>query len=225
MKIGLIFIFLFYAQMIFSQETLRGEVSVEMEPVYAQFLGIQYPLDSASATRWAVEDAAFAFSGMIYGWAFVYEPGEKARGLQEFLELNALGKIYPEDVKIKITDVNIKDSIFYMYTDYPLDEVQKNRVLGWKRAPVFTAQSIGYGPLQGYQGTNSRSQIKETALNDAIKKALRKKLRLTERNRPRTVTGFIALSRFPVYSMQNGLWAASAEFRIEIKEIIPFAAY
>jgi hypothetical protein len=221
----IILIAILHTQLIYSQESLRGGVCVELEPVYAQFLGAPYPLDSAAANIWAIEDAAFAFSGMIYGWSFVYEPGEKARGLQEYLELTALGKVLPEDTKLEITDANIKDGLFYLYANYPLDEAQKNRIVRWKSAEVFTTQSIGYGPLQGYEGVVSREQIKEGALKDAMNKAIRKKLRLTERNRPRTASGFIALSKFPVYRMQNGLWAASAEFRIEIKDIIPFAAY
>ncbi|MDR1363567.1 MAG: hypothetical protein LBJ35_05910 [Spirochaetaceae bacterium] len=220
-----ILIVLFYAQFAFSQETLRGEARVELEPVYAQFLGAPYPLDSATANLWAVEDAAFALSGMIYGWEFSYDPGERARGLQEVLELNALGKVAPEDARLEITDVGIKDGIFYLYVEYRLSELQANRVSSWKSSSVFTAQAVGYGPLQGYEGVVNRSQIKEGALRDAMKKAIRKKLRAAERNRPRTVTGFIALSKFPVYRMQNGLWAASSEFRIEIKDIIPFAVY
>jgi hypothetical protein len=210
---------------LFPQETLRGGVCVELEPVYAQFLGAPYPLDSAAAKLWAMEDAAFAFSGMIYGWSFSYEPGERARGLQEDLELRALGKVMPEDTKLEITDTNIKNGLFYLYADYSLDEAQKNRAARWKSAAAFTAQSAGYGPLHGDEGIVSREQIKESALKDAMKKAIRKKLRVTERNRPSAASGFIALSKFPVYRMQDGLWAASAEFRIEITDIIPFAVY
>ncbi|MDR0409656.1 MAG: hypothetical protein LBH18_04580 [Spirochaetaceae bacterium] len=224
-RIRIIFIALFYAQSVFSQETLRGEVCVELEPVYALFLGVPSPLDNAAANRWALEDAAAAFSGMVYGWEFVYEPGEWARSLPEDIELTALGKITPDDARLEITDVNVKDGLFFLYADYHLDEAQGSRISGWKSASSFTAQAVGYGPLQGGEGTIDRSQIKEYALKDAMKKALRKKLRPTERNRPRSVTGFIALSRFPLYRMQNGLWAASSEFRIEIKNIIPFAAY
>ncbi|MDR2802869.1 MAG: hypothetical protein LBB22_01100 [Treponema sp.] len=220
-----IIFWMFFCRSAFSQELLRGEVSVEMEPVYAQFLGVPYPLDLTTANTWAVEDAAAAFSGMVYGWTFVYEPGERARDLQEFFDITMLGKIETDDTRLKVTDAVMDGGVFYMYSDYILDETQKTRLLAWKSASKATVKSLGFSSLQGDKGVTSRSQIKESALKDAMKTALRNRLRITERNRPRTVTGFISLSKFPIYRMQSGMWAATAEFRIEIKEIIPFAAY
>jgi hypothetical protein len=225
MKKYLPFVFILCGQFMFSQETLRGGVYVELEPVYAQFLGVPYPLDEDAANLWAVEDIAAAFSAMIYGWSFTYEPGENSRGLSEILDINPLGGIETSDTKLKITDVRIKDGVLYVQADYFPDEAQKSRIRSWNSARTFAAQAVGYGPLQGGAGTSVRSEIKETALKDAMKKAIRKKLRMTERNRPRAASGFIALSKFPLYFMQNGMWAATAEFRIEIKEILPFAAY
>jgi hypothetical protein len=206
-------------------EDLRGEVSVEMEPVYALFLGVPYPLDGETASRWAREDAAAAFSGMIYGWSFVYEPGERARSIPESLELEARGEVQAGDSELSVTDTAVRDGVFYMTADYPLDHARQNRMRQWRSAAVSRVQATGYGPLQGWAGVTDRRQIKEAALQDAMKKAVRQKIRLTERNRPRAVTGLIALSKFPLYRMNNGQWAATAEFRIEITETIPFAAY
>jgi hypothetical protein len=204
-------------------EELRGEVSVEMEPVYALFLGVPYPLDGDTASRWAREDAAAAFSGMIYGWAFVYEPG--ARGASESLALEARGGIQPGDPALTVTDTDERDGVLYMAADFSLDYARQNRMRQWRSAAVSVVQATGYGPLQGWAGVTDRRQIKGTALQDAMKKAIRQKVRLTERNRPRAVTGLIALSKFPLYRMNNGQWAAAAEFRIEVTGIIPFAVY
>jgi hypothetical protein len=209
----------------YSVETLHGEVRLEAEPVYALFLGIPYPPDIVVINRWALEDAAAAFSGMIYGWAFVYEPGEKARGIQESLELAGRGEVQAGDTRLKVTDAVMRDGIFYIAVDYSLDSAQQKRMLEWISAPVFGAQAFGYGPLQGGDGVVSRGQIKEAALKNAIQKAIRDRLRLTERNRPRTVTGLIALSKFPLYGMRDGLWVVTAGFRMEITGIEPFAAY
>jgi hypothetical protein len=224
-KAYIFFAFIFCAQFVSSQDVLRGEVCVELEPVYAQFLGVPYPLDSAEATRWAVEDAASAFSGIIYGWEFLYEPGEKARGIQEFLELKPRGEIRPDDTRLELTDAAVREGLFYMQVDYAVDEAQKKRILAWKSSPSSGVQSLGYGPLQGGQDVSERRQIKEAAIKDAMKKAIRGKLRITERNRPQAASGYIALSKFPLYGMRDGMWAASVEFRIEIRDIIPFAAY
>ncbi|MDR2343282.1 MAG: hypothetical protein LBD86_01975 [Spirochaetaceae bacterium] len=225
MKACIFLTFLFCARFVFSQDVLRGEVCVELEPVYTLFLGGAYPPDSAAATRWAVEDAAAAFSGMIYGWAFSYEPGEISRGIQEFLELKALGEVRPDDTRLELTDAAIREGLFYVQADYAVNEAQKKRILAWKSASIPVSQSTGYGPLQGGQGVVERRQIKEAALKNAMEKAIRKKLRMTELNRPQAASGYIALSKFPLYGMRDGMWAAVAEFRIEIKDIRPFALH
>ena len=67
--------------------------------------------------------------------------------------------------------------------------------------------------------------VKNMALEDAARSALRTMLRSSERNRPKEVTGFISLTSFPRFFIDSGRWAASARFRVQITEIIPFAAY
>jgi hypothetical protein len=50
-------------------------------------------------------------------------------------------------------------------------------------------------------------------------------LRGSERNRPREVSRFISLAAFPRFFIDSGRWAASARFRVQIEEIIPFSVY
>jgi hypothetical protein len=67
--------------------------------------------------------------------------------------------------------------------------------------------------------------IKQAALEDAAREAIRAMLRAGERNRPKEATGFISLAAFPSFHMDAGQWAAVGRFRVNITEIIPFAAY
>jgi hypothetical protein len=67
--------------------------------------------------------------------------------------------------------------------------------------------------------------IRKAGLEDAARSAIRAMLRGSERNRPKEASGFISLAAFPNYFMDGGHWAAAARFRVEITEIIPFAAY
>jgi hypothetical protein len=50
-------------------------------------------------------------------------------------------------------------------------------------------------------------------------------LRGSERNRPKTAQGIIALAEFPRYYLDGGQWAVSARFRVEVTEITGFAVY
>ena len=208
-----------------AQEVLRGEVRVDLEPVYGAYVDVEYPLSTESAQRRALEEAALFFSAMIYGWSFSYDIGERARGIAEDFQLEALGTIPFGDPGLRATDARLEDMRLYLWTDYRLTEAQKRRVGAWKTGTIRSAQALGHGPLGGPVETSGWIEIKKTALEDAARAAVRAMLRGSERNRPKEARGFISLAAFPRYFMDEGRWAVSAHFRVEVVEILPFAAY
>ncbi|MDR1429809.1 MAG: hypothetical protein LBI85_05920 [Spirochaetaceae bacterium] len=210
---------------LFAQEVLRGEVRVEMEPVYAAYIDEQYPLDTASTHRRALEEAAMFFSAMLYGWSFEHEIGEQARQIPETFELEELGSVAWGDSRLRVTDARIEGTQFFMWTDYRLDEDQARRMRVWRSGTIRSAHALGYGPVGGPVGIGDWMQIKKTALEDAARAAVRAMLRGSERNRPKHASGYIALDSFPVYRLSSGRWQVSARFRIEITGIIPFSVY
>ncbi|MDR2942059.1 MAG: hypothetical protein LBV17_05670 [Treponema sp.] len=223
---------LFFAGFLFAQghETgnmpyiIRGEVYVDMEPIYAGHVDSEYPLSVPTAGKRALEEAAIFFSAMIYGWSFTYDVGEKARQIEENMELTPGGEIHEGDPRLSVTDVEIRDSRFRVWADYQLTDLQQLRMQTWRSGTIRSAQGTGYGPasIDEYPGW---LKLKKEALEDSARAALRAMLRGSERNRPKQVTGFISLASFPRYYIDSGRWAASARFRVQIKEIIPFAVY
>ncbi|MHB9293620.1 hypothetical protein Holit_02747 [Hollandina sp. SP2] len=208
-----------------AQEVLRGEVRVDLEPVYGEYVDGVYPLDAESAYRRALEESALVYSAMIYGWSFEYAIGERARDIAEAFELSPLGTIPFGDPGLFVTDAQVRDMRLYLWTDYRLNEAQKRRMGFWKAGKIQTAQAIGHGPLGDPVAAGDWLSIKHTALEDAARSAVRAMLRGSERNRPKEARGYIGLAGFPVYWMDAGQWTTSARFRVEIKEIIPFGAY
>jgi hypothetical protein len=206
-------------------EILRGEVCMEMEPLSGPYVEEQYPLDADTLRRRALEEAAMFYSAMIYGWSFHYDIGEKARGIPEEFELEPLGTIPWGDPGLFATDAEFRDMKLFLWTDYRLGEAQKRRVGAWRAGTTRSIQGIGYGPLGGPPDAQGWIDIKKTALEDAARSALRAMLRQLERNRPKEVTGIICLAAFPRYWVDGGRWAASGRFRVEVSEIVPFAAY
>jgi hypothetical protein len=198
---------------------------VDLEPVYALYADVPYPLDAATAHRRGLEEAAMCFSAMIYGWAFQYDIGEKARGIAEELELSPQGVIPWGDPGLSVTDVKVLDRSFFLWADYRLDEVQRRRMAMWKAGTIRTAQATGHGPLGGPADPADWLAYKKESLEDAARAAIRAMLRGSERNRPKEVRGFISLTAFPTYGMDAGQWTASCRFRVEITEIQPFAVY
>jgi hypothetical protein len=111
-----------------------------------------------------------------------------------------------------------------VWTDYHLSDSQRRWMQIWSSGTTRSAQAVGFSPssIEDYPGWLA---LKKMALEDAARAALRSALRGSERNRPKEVTGFISLASFPRYFIDSGRWAAAARFRVQITEIISFAAY
>ena len=203
---------------------IRGEVFVDMEPIYAGHVDAEYPLDIPTAGRRALEEAALIFSAMIYGWSFHYEIGERARQINENLELEPVAIIQYGDPSLQVTDTEIRDARFRVWTDYHLNDSQQRRMQTWRTGTIRNAQSVGYGPtgIEEYPGWLI---FKNLALEDAARVALRTMLRSSERNRPKEAAGFISLASFPRFFIDSGRWAVAARFRVQIVEVVPFAVH
>jgi hypothetical protein len=178
-----------------------------------------------TASRRALEEAAMFYSAMIYGWSFHYDVGERARKIAEEFELSPVAAIPFGDPGLRATDVQIRDMRVHLWTDYRLNETQQRRMKVWRTGAIMTAQALGYGPLGGPVYLSDWMTIKKAGLDDAARAAVRSVLRGSERNRPKEASGFISLAAFPNYFIDSGHCAASARFHVQIKEIVPFAAY
>jgi hypothetical protein len=215
-------------------EVLRGEVQIDIEPIYGGFIDQEYPLPAESLRRRALEEAAMNYSTMIYGWFFNYDIGERARGIEEKFELSPLGLIPWGDPRLRATDVELREQKLCLWTDYRMDEIQKRRTALWRAGRTRSIQARGLGPLgmpvpgedeNSGEAGNTWLDYKRQSLEDAARAAVRAMLRGGERNRPKEAKGFIALAEFPVYGIDAGRWTAFARFRVDVTEIIPFAAY
>jgi len=206
------------------QYAIRGDVYVDFEPIYSGHIDENYPLDNQTAARRALEEITLFFSSMIYGWAFHYEPGERARQTGEILELEPLGSIQSGDPALRITDTLIADMRLRVWADYHLSDALQRRMQVWSSGSIRNAQATGFSPfyIESYPGWIA---LKRTALEDAAKSAIRNMLRGSERNRPKEVKGFICLASFPRYYIDAGRWAAASRFRLQVTEIVPFAVY
>jgi hypothetical protein len=228
--------FLFFPFLLPAQEVLRGEVRVELEPIFGSYIDEEYPLDKETAYRRALQEAALFFSAQIYGWSFHYDVGERARGIKEVFELNPLGEIRWGDPGLNVTHANFENwesqptsyrfaSFLSAWMDYRPTDSQRRRLEMWQKGNIRFAQAVGYSYTGGPMEDTTWLAIKKNALEDSARAAVRAMLQGSERNRPKEVTGFISLESFPSFFMDSGRQAAQARFKVEITEIIPFSAY
>jgi hypothetical protein len=207
-------------------DTIRGEVWVELEPIYGDRVDSEYPLSQETAARRALQEAALLYSAMIYGWSFHYDIGEKARGIAEDFDVfEPMGEIRWGDPRLSVTDVESRHLTLRIWTDYRLSEIQQKRIHIWRTGTVRNAQATGYCPIEGPSPDSGWLDIRNAVLKDAARAAVREMLRGSERNRPKEASGFISLASCPRFYVDSGQWAAEARFRIQITEIVPFAAY
>ena len=226
-QVRLCLFFLFLPVLVFSQDVLRGEVRVELEPIpfFDAYLEEIFPLDREDAYRLALQKAALFFSAQIYGWSFHYDIGERARGIAEEFELTPLGEIHWGDPRLFVTHARFENNTFSAWMDYRPSEAQRRRLQMWRMGNIRTAQAIGSGPLAGPADASLWLDVKMNALEDSARAAVRAMLQASERNRPKEASGFISLQNFPSFWMDSGRWVARARFRVEIREIIPFAVH
>jgi len=210
----------------YNPEVIRGEVWVDLEPIYGDRPDKEYPLSRETAGKRVLQEAALYFSGMIYGWSFHYDIGEKARGIAEDFDVfEPLGEIRWGDPRLSITEIEDRDTQARIWADYRLSEVQQKRMQTWRTGMIRSAQGMGYCPITGPSPDSGWLEIRNAVLKDAARAAVRQMLRSSERNRPKAVTGCISLASFPRFFIRSGQWAAAARFRVQINEVVPFAAY
>ena len=214
-----------YGHPLAAQEVLRGEACVDVEPAYMAWLGQNTAVDDDTLYTWALEETALSFSAMIYGWSFDYEPGDKVRGMFENLNLLAQGSIPPTDPRLSVDSARRDGPDFSMWSDYKLNALQSRRVKSWNAAGSIEVQAGGEGALTGSAGTTERVKFKAAALEDAVRAAIRARLRAVTLNRPRRAQGKIALAAFPIYRIENGRWTVKARFRLVIADVEQYALY
>jgi len=210
----------------FYPDVIRGEVWVDFEPIYGDRADSEYPLSGETAARRALQEAALYFSAMIYGWSFHYDIGERARGIAEDFDVfEPMGEIVWGDPRLSVTEAENRDLKLRIWADYRLSEIQQKRIQLWRTGTVRNAQAIGYCPMHGPAPDSTWLDIRSAVMQDAARAAVREMLRGTERNRPKEASGFISLASFPRFYVDSGRWAAFVRFRVQINEIIPFAAH
>jgi hypothetical protein len=202
-----------------AEEVLRIRVSAELEQVVPRFIEDPTASGREAAQRSALAQASLVLGGMIYGWDFDYEIGERVRGIAERFTLTERGRVVFGDPRLTVTDAETNGDELSIWTEYRPDEAQMRRLAAWKSGGAKPVTGLGTAAL------TDEAEGKRAALEDAARAAIRAFLRGTERNRPKEARGAIALVAEPRWWIESGRWTSSARFRLFIDEIVPFSAY
>ena len=163
--------------------------------------------------------APFIISGMVYGWNFVYVPSDKARGVEEYLEVT---EIVSSDVikgGIKYVSPWISESNLNCWAEYTRTDSQIQNYNLWSSIQNPVIGGIGYASVEkGFEGI-------EDAAKDALKDAIRNYYRKIIKNKPKEINGAVLVRNFPTLGISSGRYVINLDFFLECGKIIEYSVY
>lgn len=166
-----------------------------------------------------LEEASFAFSGMIYGFNFNYTPSDISRGVDEIFEFTPAAVILKGDPALTVKKTRRDKERTYVSIEYRCDERHGNWISYWNSA----AFPVTGGSGKGIPGASPDARKK--AVSDAVKEAVREYMRGRIHNKPRSISGSCVFSEPPVITHAAGLYTASVKIRLEVKDVERYTVF
>ena len=163
--------------------------------------------------------APLIINGMVYGWDFVYVPSDKARGVEEYLEIR---EIVSADVirgGITYTSPWIENNSLNCWVEYTRTDSQVQSYNLWASIQNPVIAGIGYGSIEkGFEGI-------EEAARESLKAAIRNHYRKTIKNKPKEITGSVLIRKFPTLGIDSGRYVINLDFFLECGKIVEYSVY
>jgi hypothetical protein len=205
------------------KELLRSEFWTDLQPVAG--VGDEWPVSPATARARILEEAAWVYSGMIWGFEFEYTPYDKTRSLAERFVLKPIGSLEPSALSLASGSAT---------EDLP-PELASNELRSFVEyrppaALVELMQSYAQDPWKGSQGLGTADMNvglkgRRAAYEDGLRLAVRALLQGREPNKPRLVKGRVVFERPPSMTIKGGYYTAQLRARVMVIEVIPYKVY
>jgi hypothetical protein len=163
--------------------------------------------------------APLIINGMVYGWNFVYVPYDKARGVEEYLEITEI--VSQEVIRggIKYSSPWIENNNLNCWVEYTRTDSQVQSYNLWASIQNPVIGGIGYGSVEkGFEGI-------EEAVRESLKEAIRNYYRKTIKNKPKEITGSVLIRKFPTMGIDSGRYVINLDFFLECGRIVEYSVY
>lgn len=199
-------------------EKINGEFWTELEPMTIE--SAQYgPPSREAAVRAMLEEARFVFSGMVYGFSFIYTPPDKTRQVKEVFSLTPLAEIPFGSAQLEVRQTYMEEGKLFAIIDYHLKEYEGYRVAGWDANTFVQLTGIG----EGVYFTGPEEKI--TAHKNSAKSALREYLRELVYNKPKQVKGEFIFAESPRIFAAGGKYVSTVSINLQLDEIKEYTAF
>ncbi|MDA8427559.1 MAG: hypothetical protein M0Z80_15640, partial [Treponema sp.] len=166
-----------------------------------------------------LDEAAWVYSGMIWGFSFSYTPYDKVRGIAERFDLASLGSLKAGDPRLVLGRTRTESGMTRAFVTYRPSPDEEQRVSSYAEEPWQSSQGIGRADyLLGWKAHRA-------SLEDGLREAVRSYLRMVVPNKPRRVLGRVVFERVPSLSIAEGVYTSQVRARIEVLDVMPYEVY
>lgn len=171
------------------------------------------PVPAEEGARRLLEEARYIFSGMLYGFHFEYEPGDSRFEIEDQFSMTPIAEIPFGDPALSIVQTRMEKKRLIVRIRYDMVPFQQARLEGWD-SNMFPSAS-GLGEASFYKGQGQRIK----AVEEGVRQALRNHLRARVYDRPQRVSGDLVFEKAPRILLDEGLFKAVVQVRLNIREI------
>lgn len=213
---------------------LRAEFPVDLAapPSISPFSGVVDPayvarVPDGDAAAAVLAEATWVFSGMVWGFDYVYTPSDKARAIAELFSIQSrsAGALRPSSLHVDA--VRLDGTSLLATVEFTLDGIARRELDSWKSV---SAAAQGSGMARAFQGksedyASAGLEARREATIAAAREALRTWLRGVTHNKPREVRGSFVLASPPRLVIREGYWVAAVRVYARVDEIVSYGAY
>jgi hypothetical protein len=196
---------------------LRAEFWTDLEPVAGE--GEEWPVSAETARARILDEAAWVYGGMIWGFEFRYTPYDKTRAIPERFEIQPIGSLAPETLSFAAGARASSSGELRSFVEYSPEGALVELMGSYARDPWKGSQGIGKADMNlGLKG-------RRAAYEDGLRAAVRSFLQGIEPNKPRLVLGRVVLDRPPSMAILGGYYTAQLRARVMVTEALPYKVY
>jgi hypothetical protein len=196
---------------------LRAEFWADLAPVPG--VGDEWPVSDATARSRLLDEAAWAYSGLIWGFDFEYAPYDKARNIAERFVLTPLGSLKPDSLSFAAGSRKVASDQLWSFVEYKPPAALVELMESYMQDPWKGSQGVGKADMNlGVKG-------RRAAYEDALRLAVRAYLQGLEPNKPRLVRGRVVFERPPTMALMGGYYTAQVRARVMVLEIQRYTLY
>ena len=200
-----------------ADQYIVAEVWAELDPIVAD--GGVRPLPREVALDRLLDEVQYVISGLVYGYRFVYVPGDPSREITESFDLEPYASIPRGDSRLTVLQTWIDEDRLVARVGYEVSAEQQGWYAGWHSSANDRSTGIGVSSL--FLGPVNKTG----AISDGIRSAVRAHVSAQVFTRPQQIVGAALLASYPEFGIVRGNYQATVDILLQIDRIDRYQTY